>query len=297
MLRRILKWIGIALGGVLALVLLAFAFAFFYVESVLNKQHDVPAHSVVVPTDSAAIAEGKRLATIRGCYGGCHGPEAEGEVMFDEPLIARAVAPSLAYLSREYTPAQFERAVRHGVVGEGNTVLIMPSIAFTHMSDEDLGTIIAFLRSLPEDDGPLTEMDPRAFGYFMLTMGFFQDFTLAPEEIDHAAPHRAFTPTDTLALGEYLAMSICSLCHGSDLRGGEGMENQAPNLSIAAAFSLEGFTQVLREGIGLGDRELNEMKEAAESFKHFTDDEIAALHAYLSTLPPEHTEESGASQS
>ena len=92
-------------------------------------------------------------------------------------------------------------------------------------------------------------------------------------------------------------MSICSLCHGSDLRGGEGMENPAPNLSLAAAFSLEGFTQVLREGIGLGDRELNEMKEAAESFRNFTDDEIAALHAYLSTLPPEDTEESDASRS
>ncbi len=296
MVRRILKWVGIALGGVVLLVLLAWAFAFFYVERVLNKQHDVPSHSVAVPSDSAAIAEGKRLATIRGCYGGCHGPEAEGEVMFDEPLIARAVAPSLAYLAREYTPAQFERAVRHGVVGEGNTVLVMPSMAFQHLSDEDLGTIIAFLRSLPEDDGPLTEMNIRAFGYFILTLGLLQDFTLPAQEIDHATPHRATTPTDTLALGEYLAMSICSLCHGSDLRGGEDMENPAPNLSLAAAFSLEGFTQVLREGIGLGGRELNEMKEAAESFKHFTDDEIAALHAYLSTLPQQEPQETSTSR-
>jgi mono/diheme cytochrome c family protein len=104
-------------------------------------------------------------------------------------------------------------------------------------------------------------------------------------------------PTDTLALGEYLAKGICSMCHGSDLRGEEAVENQAPNLSIAAAFSLEGFTQVLREGIGLGGRELIEMKEAADSFKHLTDAEIAALHSYLRALPPEDTAESGASQS
>ena len=79
------------------------------------------------------------------------------------------------------------------------------------------------------------------------------------EEIDHAAPHTAANPTDTLALGRYLAMSVCSLCHGSDLQGGEGETGPTPSLSIVAAYTLDGFTQVLREGIGLGGRELDEI--------------------------------------
>ncbi len=294
--KRILKWLGIALGGVLVLILLAFIVSYVAVRRFLDKEHDVPSHSIAVPTDSALIAEGERLANFRGCYGACHGDEAEGEVMIDAPFIARVVVPSLSHLAREYTTAEFERAVRHGVKGDGTSVLIMPSSTFQHLSDDDLGATIAFLRSLPADDGPLTEVKPRLVGYFLFAFGLFQGFRAPAEEIDHAAPHTAANPTDTLALGRYLAMSVCSLCHGSDLQGGEGEKGPTPSLSIVAAYTLDGFTQVLREGIGLGGRELDEMLEASEGFKHFTDHEIAALYAYLSTLAQQEPVDAGTSE-
>lgn len=62
--KRILKWLGIALGGVLVLILLAFIVSYVAVRRVLDKEHDVPSHSIAVPTDSALIAEGERLANF-----------------------------------------------------------------------------------------------------------------------------------------------------------------------------------------------------------------------------------------
>lgn len=48
--------------------------------------------------------------------------------------------------------------------------------------------------------------------------------------------------------------------------------------------------------IGLGGRELEQMLDNADSFKRFRDDEIAALHAYLSTLPQQEPQETSTSQ-
>ena len=59
-----------------------------------NTAYAIPTVALSIPTDPASIIEGRRLATVRGCVGGCHGKEAEGVVMFDEPMIARLVAPN-----------------------------------------------------------------------------------------------------------------------------------------------------------------------------------------------------------
>lgn len=51
-----------------------------------------------------------------------------------------------------YTDADWERAVRHGVRPNGQVLLIMPSHHFNHMSDEDLGAVLAFLKTFPPVD-------------------------------------------------------------------------------------------------------------------------------------------------
>jgi cytochrome c553 len=88
--------------------------------------------------------------------------------------------------------------------------------------------------------------------------------------------------------GKYLAMTVCTECHGMDLRGSEAAS--APNLALVVAYTLEDFTRLMREGVPIGDRELELMAEVAIGrFSHFTDAEIEALHAYLATLVNEPT--------
>lgn len=54
------------------------------------------------------------------------------------------------------------------------------------------------------------------------------------------------------------------------------------NLSIAGAYDLGQFKTMLRTGVGPGNKNIGMMGEVARSdFSHLTDEEIAAVHAYL----------------
>jgi len=80
------------------------------------------------------------------------------------------------------------------------------------------------------------------------------------------------------ARGAYLARTSCTECHGLDLRGSD----PAPDLRIAAAYSLEAFRGLMRSGKALGNRELPLMSSVArERFTHFTDRELRELYAFL----------------
>jgi mono/diheme cytochrome c family protein len=48
---------------------------------------------------------------------------------------------------------------------------------------------------------------------------------------------------DPLSVGRYLALTSCTECHGMDLRG---HPPESPDLRIAAAFSPEAFTELMR---------------------------------------------------
>ena len=89
---------------------------------------------------------------------------------------------------------------------------------------------------------------------------------------------------DPSGRGRYLAMTICTECHGDDLQG--GADGFAPTLSIVAAYSLDDFRKLLRTGEPVGGRELELIAIVARSrFAHFSDAEIADIHTYLQGLP------------
>ena len=54
----------------------------------------------------------------------------------------------------------------------------------------------------------------------------------------------------------------------------------APALAVAKGYSLEQFTRLMQEGVGMGDRQFKLMTPTAKArFTQFTPDEIAAVHA------------------
>ena len=89
--RRVLKWFGIVLGGLIGLLLVAAAVVWLLGGRVMNKRYDAPVVTAIsLPTDSASLAEGERLAKIRGCPG-CHEQDLAGAVLFEEPFFGRFI--------------------------------------------------------------------------------------------------------------------------------------------------------------------------------------------------------------
>jgi cytochrome c553 len=84
---------------------------------------------------------------------------------------------------------------------------------------------------------------------------------------------------DPLAYGHYLAMNVCSECHGVDF---EGLEGFTPPLSVVRAYDREQFGRLMSEGIGLGGRDLGLMSEVAQTrFSALEDHEVDDLYAFL----------------
>ena len=280
--RSLLRWIGIAVGSLVGLVIIGYALVYVLSERVLHRTYQVPGVALAIPTDPESIREGRRLATLRGCFHDCHGKEAEGQVMFDDPLIARIVAPNLPAAVRRYSDAQIAVIVRNGLRPDGRSLMVMPAEAFAGMTDADLGRIIAFLKSLPPAPGPGPSVSVGPLGRVGLVTGKFK--TAAQLIADTVPPPGA---TDQEAeRGRYLARTICAECHGTSLRGDANPDFTSPDLRIVASYSPEAFTRLLRTGVALGDRNVGVMSlQARKNLSQLTDSEIAALYGYLHAMP------------
>ena len=92
--RKVLKWIGIILGALVGLLLLADA-AVYSISSIrFNRTHDVQIEAVEIPTDEASIEYGKHVAAIRSCMA-CHGDGLAGQIEFEDPTVGRIANANL----------------------------------------------------------------------------------------------------------------------------------------------------------------------------------------------------------
>jgi len=280
--QRVLRRIGLAIGSLVGLGIVGYGFVYGLSERVLRRTYEVPAIALTIPSDPESIREGRRLATVHGCFLDCHGKEAEGRVMFDDAKIARIVAPNLTAAVHQYTDAQLAVIIRNGVRPNGRSLIVMPSEAFNGMTDSEVGRIIAFLKSLPRVPGPGPHIAVGPLGRLGLVVGKFKT---AAQLIATTAPPPPAT-NDEEELGRYLARTVCAECHGTSLRGEANPDFTSPDLRVVAAYSPQAFARLLRTGIALGDRQLGAMSEQARNnLSQLTDSEISALYSYLHALP------------
>lgn len=278
---RLLRWIGITLTSLAGVGVIAYAVLYVLSERVLRRTYDVPAVAVTIPDDRASISEGRRLATIRGCFAGCHGKEAGGAVLFDKPMIARIVAPNLTAAVRKFSDKELVAMIRSGVRPDGRSMLVMPSEVFVGLTDEDLARIIAFLKALPEVAGPGPGISPGPIGRLGLVVGKFK---MVAQLIAEAAPPPD-AANEEAKYGRYLARTICAECHGTALRGDSNPDFSSPDLRVVDAYSPDAFAQLLRTGIAIGGRDADVMSaQARNNLSQLTDSEIAALYSYLHSM-------------
>ena len=151
--RRALKWLAIILVGLVGVAVIAALVLIFMARSRLNREYDIQVQNITIPSDEAALERGQHLAEAVSDCGGCHGPEYGGMPFFEDPMIGTVyssnLTPGEGGIGSSYSDEDWVRAIRHGVGPDGRPLFIMPAQHFYRYSDEDLGAIYTYLRTIP----------------------------------------------------------------------------------------------------------------------------------------------------
>ncbi len=291
--RKVLKWLGIVLGGLVGLILIA-AIALYVSATVrLNKHWDIQPEAVTIPTDAASVKHGQHLASLT-CVD-CHGPDLSGKVFFSDPTLGSITSanltPGKSGAGAVFTDADWVRAIRHGVDNKGRGLVAMPSMAFYHLSDADLGSLIAYLKTLPPVDKEKAGAALTPVSGVLVGAGVFGPI-ISAEIIPHTAARPAVPPAgQTAAYGSYLVAWLdCRTCHGAQLSGGTPPQPgspPAPNLTPGGELGFwkeADFVKVLRTGVTPSGRTVNSAMPW-KVYGNMTDEELGAIWLYLTSQP------------
>ncbi|HWA09387.1 MAG TPA: cytochrome c [Opitutaceae bacterium] len=291
---RFLRFAVYALVGLVVLVGVIGVVVYAVSGSKLGKLYPVAVRPVAIPTDAAAVARGQHIAQTRGCME-CHGKDLGGAMVIDDGAMGRMYAPNLTKGAGSRTAAfkdeDWVRAIRHGVRPDGHGLFLMPSDEYSHFSDEDLGAVIAFVKTVPPVARDRVEIKLGPVSRVLVAIGKMK---LAAETIDHAnLKPPSVMPGITAEYGKYLAAG-CTGCHGSNYSGGKieiGPPDWPPAANLTphsdghlSKWSEADFVATLRTARRPDGTELNPVMPRA--FGQMNDTELKALFAFLKTLPP-----------
>ncbi len=258
------------------------------------------------------LARGRYLVSgLAGCEI-CHSPkdwkthgapnlpgmELAGQVLpipgLPGTIVAANLTPDPETGAATWSDDEIARAIREGIGHDGRTIFpIMPYQAYRQFSDEDVASIVVYLRSLAPVRNPLPPTQV-IFPVKYLIRNVPQPLT-SPV----SGPGPQASPVER---GKYLVSVGCG-CHvpadqkgplpGLAYGGGEHLEgpwgnvtsaNITPDASGISYYDEATFIQVMRTGY-VKARKLSSIMPFGE-FANLTDDDLKAIFAYLRTLPP-----------
>jgi mono/diheme cytochrome c family protein len=214
-------------------------------------------------------------------------------------IAARNITPDQETGIGAWTDDEIARAIREGVRRDGTALFpVMPYLEFAKMDDEDVASIVVYLRSIP----PVRNLLPaRALPFPLEYIA-----RTIPKPITQPQPsHPAATPEER---GKYLAtIASCQGCHtpaddrgqpiaGLEFGGGGKFDdpgrNGQPFFSMNITQDPSGlqhyddalFLQVMRTG-EVSTRKLNGIMPYLY-FRNMTDDDLRDIWAYLKSVPP-----------
>jgi mono/diheme cytochrome c family protein len=289
---RIALRIGV---GLMLFLILSAATVFALTERRLAAKFEVAGWQGAAPQASEQVlAAGAHIATVRGCLE-CHQADGGGGVFADAMpvmfLVPANITPS--GVTRDYSDADWERAIRHCVRPDGRGVPFMPCHDNARLSDEDLGLLITYMRSMKPviQENERTEMGP--VGRVLFLVG--QLPYLNAEQIDHRVTRRKAPPAGpTAAYGAYLA-DTCAGCHGARLNGGAiagvppewpQAANLTPHESGLKGWTKEQFLTALQKGVRPDGRQINSQYMPWKQFAQFSENEASALWMHVQSLGP-----------
>jgi cytochrome c553 len=285
-------------SGFALLIFAAFmAYALVYVKVETRRRAHIatPTREFSLPTDAASLAEGQRLVKVKACAD-CHGADFSGGIFIHDAGMGRWVATNLTTgkgsAVKDYTPQDWLRAIRYGVARTGRPLIGMPSGDYQATSDEDLGRIIAYLKSLPpvDHEWPKTRIGPLAR---ILYVSHKLPLLFPYEEVNFdVVPPAKVTPEPTAKYGGYLA-NACSGCHHALFSGGPvpGVPSSWPpaaNLTPGGPlknWTLEQFMTAMRTGKRPDGSEINGNYMPWRSTAEMNNVELEALYHFFQSLP------------
>jgi mono/diheme cytochrome c family protein len=213
---------------------------------------------------------------------------------FPGSLVASNITPDQETGIGKWTDDEIARAIREGVDRDGHTIFpLMPYSFFRSISDEDVASIVVYLRALPPVRHPLP---PSVVNFPVKYL-----VRNAPQPITEPSHSDLST---LLSRGEYLAqIAACADCHTPLKRGqldqrmrfagGQVFDepggkvtsaNITPDATGIGAYTEDTFLKALHSGY-VGTRQLNTLMPW-QFYTGMTDDDLKAIYAYLKTIPP-----------
>lgn len=294
--RKFLKILAIILGTLALIVVGLGVMIKNRSQAALRQTYAVNVRPVALPSTPAALAHGKHIAETRGCID-CHGKDFAGAKVIEDGAMGRLYGSNLTKGAgssvANFKDEDWVRAIRHGVGADGRGLFVMPSEEYSKLTDEDLGALIAYLKTVPSVD---RERVPTAYGpvsQILLTTA--PQKMIAAQVIDHArvAPPVSIVKAPTAEYGRYLAAG-CVGCHGPNYSGGK-IEIGPPDWPHAAnltphpesrlsKWTEEEFMATIRTAKRPDGTIVDPVMP--RGFAGMDDVELKALWAFLRTLPP-----------
>lgn len=219
--------------------------------------------------------------------------------VFEEEGLGRLVIPNITpdveTGAGRWTDDMLARAIREGVGHDGRALFpLMIYQSYSALSDEDLASVIVYLRSVPAVRNELPKSD----------LAFPVSFLIRSTPRPITSPVAEPDMSDTVARGAYLVqVAGCVVCHTPMGKGGPiaGMEfsgghffdgpagavasaNITPDPSGIPYYDEALFMQAIRTG-QVGARKLNPTMPWG-FYKNMSDQDLKAIFAYLRTLKP-----------
>lgn len=243
-------------------------------------------------TQSDKIEHGKRLANVFTCAG-CHGDAYSG-ANFGEmiPIVKGLWATNISVTMPAMSDAQLEGLLRTGAHPSREEIYLMPSKQTQFLSKPDMDALIAYLRTVRPTGEP-TPPPPPDFkkavaarlpdDYWRWKPGQARTYHSSAEEVAYFAANKA-QPVGAgaeLIQGRYIALTVCSACHGAAL---DGRGEDAGGLEAALLYNDAEFNRLLTTSTSRNGKQLRMEWGFGHEVYPLTGSEKSAVIAYTRAL-------------
>ncbi len=309
--KRFFKWFGISLGIVVALI----GVLLLYINFAYNPTYEVNIPTIRVEATSARLERGRML--VMTLCAECHRDpvtrQLTGRRMGDLPEIfgtaySRNITKDPINGIGAWSDGEIIWLIRTGIHPKTHKFVPPWMVKLTGIADEDLYSIVAFLRSDDPIVAPASTQNRQSeaslFAKVLTFAGAFKPFEYPKEAI--ALPDT----TDHIAYGRYLANGVfaCYECHSADFAsndrvvptnsvgfyGGGNKTTDYEKLIVPSrnitpdkvhgigSWTEEQFVSTMKNGFRPNGQLL---RYPMVRLSHLSDFEIRAMYQYLRTIP------------
>jgi len=300
-----------ALLFIVATIIVLVAIAATYISFRTIPKYTPEKKDIRVAITPERVEQGAKLASMlcKNCHYSDQTKKFTGREMTEVPMFGRIFSKNITHGGiGSWTDGELIYFIRTGVRRDGQYVpMYMPKLI--HISDEDLNSIIAFLRSdnawVQPDTTRQPDTQPSFLTKFLVTIGVAKPYPYP------AAVINGPDTTDKVKWGKYIAVDQleCYACHSQDFAkndyfnpekspgyfgGGnkmfdtQGHEMHTLNITPdkttgIGAWSEDDFVKAVRYGQVPGSKPA--LRYPMLPYANLTDDEAKAIFAYLKSIP------------